>query len=122
MENSQSKDYVTEKVYAGLIAGCIPIYVGPPNKAEYLPSNKAVIDWGNVGSEEVLLQKLELLANDPEAYASRLAWKTQDVKQWNTGGLAAAVPQTLTCGRLLVQMARFDSPPLHQHTRTHTRH
>ena len=31
MENSLAEDYVTEKVYDALAAGCLPIYYGAPN-------------------------------------------------------------------------------------------
>lgn len=44
MENSLAMDYVSEKVYQGLAAGCLPIYWGAPNIRDLLPAPEAVID------------------------------------------------------------------------------
>eukprot|EP00884_Botryococcus_braunii_P004805 jgi/Botrbrau1/14325/Bobra.0287s0017.1 len=35
MENSLARGYVTEKVYDGLVAGCLPIYYGAPDIANF---------------------------------------------------------------------------------------
>lgn len=43
-ENSIARDYITEKLWRPLAAGAIPIYVGAPNVAEYLPHPMAAID------------------------------------------------------------------------------
>lgn len=43
MENTNMKDYVTEKLWQAFEAGCVPIYWGPPNVADVLP------DPGGVG-------------------------------------------------------------------------
>ncbi len=37
MENSLEKDYVTEKIWDALEAGCIPVYMGPLNIRTFLP-------------------------------------------------------------------------------------
>lgn len=37
LENSAEEDYVTEKLYHGLIAGAIPIYLGSPNVDDFVP-------------------------------------------------------------------------------------
>ena len=41
-ENSIEKDYVSEKVYAGLITGAVPIYFGAPNINSFVPSNSVI--------------------------------------------------------------------------------
>lgn len=41
-ENSVEKDYVTEKVYGGLINGAVPIYLGAPNVEEFVPSHSVI--------------------------------------------------------------------------------
>ncbi|KAI8621080.1 hypothetical protein BC830DRAFT_348320 [Chytriomyces sp. MP71] len=44
IENSVARDYVTEKVWDGLKAGCVPIYTGAPNfRQDFEPSNNSVI-------------------------------------------------------------------------------
>ena len=41
-ENSAEKDYVTEKVYGGLINGAVPIYLGAPNIEEFVPTHSVI--------------------------------------------------------------------------------
>lgn len=44
MENSNTRDYVTEKIWQALESGAVPVYVGAPNaKSDFLPSNDSVI-------------------------------------------------------------------------------
>ena len=42
-ENSNSRDYVTEKVFHGLHAGTVPVYMGAPNIDDFMPSSHAII-------------------------------------------------------------------------------
>ena len=44
IENSVAVDYVSEKVYDALVAGCLPIYLGAPNFQDFIPHPDAVID------------------------------------------------------------------------------
>jgi hypothetical protein len=41
-ENSREPDYVTEKLWQGLRAGAVPVYLGAPNVRLYLPEGAAV--------------------------------------------------------------------------------
>merc|ERR1712194_624984 len=41
-ENGNSQDYVTEKVYQALSAGTIPIYLGAPNVADFVPEDSVI--------------------------------------------------------------------------------
>ena len=41
-ENSVEKDYVTEKVYGGLINGAVPLYLGSPNIQEFVPTHSVI--------------------------------------------------------------------------------
>ncbi len=41
-ENSNEKDYVTEKVYGGLINGAVPLYLGASNVQEFVPSHSVI--------------------------------------------------------------------------------
>lgn len=88
MENSNLKDYVTEKVYDGLVAGCVPLYLGAPNIQDYIPDNNSIINVDQLGSVEALKDELERLAADNEAYAEKLSWKQKEEETWNPGDKA----------------------------------
>lgn len=50
IENAKNYDgYITEKIFDSFRAGCIPIYSGPPNIHDYIPSN-CYIDIENFSS------------------------------------------------------------------------
>lgn len=85
MENSITRDYVTEKVYDGLMAGCIPIYLGAPNIEDYVPDSNAIINYARLGSPEALKAELERLAADQESYEQKLLWKTASQHEWTAG-------------------------------------
>jgi hypothetical protein len=42
-ENSNERDYVTEKIFHALHVGSVPIYMGAPNIDEFLPHPLAAI-------------------------------------------------------------------------------
>jgi hypothetical protein len=43
MENSVRQDYMTEKMWDALAAGCIPIYLGSSNAPHIIPDPNSVI-------------------------------------------------------------------------------
>ena len=51
-ENSMVEDYVSEKMFEGLIAGSVPIYRGSQDIGQFLPSNMSVINVRAVEREE----------------------------------------------------------------------
>jgi hypothetical protein len=61
-ENSNCYDYVTEKPYDAFLGGAIPIYMGAPNVAEYLPENSFVDARGKTPVEMAHLLK-EIIQN-----------------------------------------------------------
>ncbi len=66
-ENSVEDDYVTEKVYAGLIAGAVPIYYGAQNIDQFVPSNsiiKVPYPFNNATILEVAGKIQDLLNNE----------------------------------------------------------
>ncbi|GFR51153.1 hypothetical protein Agub_g13508 [Astrephomene gubernaculifera] len=81
MENSITKDYITEKLWQALEAGCVPVYMGPHNIAEFLPDPEAIIDYNKLGSPEALMKELERLASDKAAYEAKLSWKSRRLEQ-----------------------------------------
>ncbi|GBF98947.1 hypothetical protein Rsub_12593 [Raphidocelis subcapitata] len=79
MENSVAMDYVSEKLWDALLAGCVPVYLGAPNVRAFLPDPDAAIIYGEgrIQTPEDLVAELERLASDPAAYAAKLAWKSK---------------------------------------------
>jgi len=43
MENSVRHDYVTEKIWDALAAGCIPIYLGSKTARHIIPDPQSII-------------------------------------------------------------------------------
>lgn len=43
MENSLSADYITEKLWDGLVAGCVPVYLGPKTARDIVPDPHSFI-------------------------------------------------------------------------------
>lgn len=97
MENSILTDYVSEKVYDGLIAGCVPIYLGAPNIHDFIPDNNSIVDYAKLGSPEALRDELERLASDEVAYTTKLVWKTRSSGTWNQGTVQCLQRNTSAC-------------------------
>ena len=77
MENSIAYDYISEKVWDGLAAGCLPVYRGAPNAADHLPIPEAALLYDALGgTPEALAAEIRRLAHDREAYDSRFVWRT----------------------------------------------
>jgi hypothetical protein len=86
MENSLEVDYVTEKMWDGLAAGCLPIYYGAPNIAEHLPMPNAVVDYRALGgTPEALAAELKRLMADKAAYEATMAWRTAPLASLGQG-------------------------------------
>eukprot|EP00899_Mesostigma_viride_P012486 jgi/Mesvir1/21238/Mv06671-RA.1 len=77
MENSNTVDYVTEKVYETLAAGCLPLYMGAPNIQEFLPYNvsRMIVDRRSFATEGEYFAEIQRLMHDDEAYEEYMAWK-----------------------------------------------
>eukprot|EP00741_Cyanophora_paradoxa_P024470 tig00022075_g23627.t1 len=75
-ENTNVLDYITEKVYEGLTAGTVPIYMGSPNIRDYMPDHKAVILVDDFPSVKELAEYLKYLDKNDTAYEEHLAWKS----------------------------------------------
>lgn len=85
MENSIARDYVSEKVYDALVAGCIPIYLGAPNVNEFIPHPSAILNYAALGSVQALVDELEGLALNETAYNTKLEWKQWPVDRYSPG-------------------------------------
>jgi hypothetical protein len=79
-ENSLCRDYVTEKLYDPLRAGCVPVYFGAPNVSSFVPGERCCIYVGDYESPRALADHLRRLAANEEAYAAYFAWKAQPLR------------------------------------------
>ncbi|GBF95372.1 glycosyltransferase [Raphidocelis subcapitata] len=88
MENSISYDYVTEKLWDGLVAGCVPIYHGTHAWADIVPDPSAVVVYGaggNASSVAELDALLDRVGSDKAAYERLLEWKRKPLEQLSPG-------------------------------------
>ena len=74
-ENNVIKDYVSEKVYDGVLAGTVPVYYGAPTIDKLLPSPNAVVKVNDFASPKELAAHLTAVGKDESKYASLLDWK-----------------------------------------------
>ena len=74
-ENSDEPDYVSEKVFHALEAGVLPVYMGAPNVADFLPTGSAVELRQFGGSLEKLAAHLNGLLDEPARYLEYFRWK-----------------------------------------------
>ncbi len=83
MENSNEIDYVSEKLWQALQAGCLPVYYGAPNIAEFLPVpiNKIIINYADFGSPKALSDELVRINNDVKLYEEFMEWKKLDPRK-----------------------------------------
>ncbi len=74
-ENCIDRDYVTEKWFDCLASGCVPVYLGAPNIADFAPSSDSYIDATKFADAAALAHHLRELAASPQAYAHHFDWK-----------------------------------------------
>lgn len=79
-ENSNEKDYITEKLWATFESGTIPVYMGAPNVQEHAPPN-SIISWHDFESTQALGEYLNKVANDRALYESYHAWRQQPLPE-----------------------------------------
>jgi hypothetical protein len=79
-ENSIAPDYVTEKFFAPLAAGSVPVYLGAPNVAAFAPGERCYLDVRDFAGPRDLAAHLTALAADEEAYEELLAWKRRPLR------------------------------------------
>lgn len=73
-ENQCENDYITEKLWATLEAGVVPVYYGAPNIAEHVPP-KSIIDANSFGTSQELAEYLNVVASNRTLYESYHEWR-----------------------------------------------
>jgi hypothetical protein len=85
IENSVDEDYVTEKLWDGLGAGCLPIYYGAPNVVrDFLPSPQAALLYDPAKPDE-LAETIKRLSSDNSLYEERMRWRSEPIERLAAG-------------------------------------
>eukprot|EP01032_Pedospumella_encystans_P015845 gene15845-18102_t len=96
-ENLSIEDYVSEKVFEGLIAGTLPVYKGAPSIHKFMPHNNSYID-ANAMDPKQLADKLTFLASNQEEYNKYFAFKSQALsKDFEDMALMSYVHPNVVC-------------------------
>uniref|UniRef100_A0A2C9V5A9 Fucosyltransferase n=1 Tax=Manihot esculenta TaxID=3983 RepID=A0A2C9V5A9_MANES len=74
-ENSNEEDYVTEKFFQSLVAGTIPVVVGPPNIQDFAPAPGSILHIKELEDVQSVAKSMNYLAENPDAYNHSLRWK-----------------------------------------------
>jgi hypothetical protein len=74
-ENSDYPYYITEKVFHGLLAGSVPVYIGDATHLKMIAPPRSIIYAEDYGSVEVLAAHLKTVSEDPALYQSYLEWR-----------------------------------------------
>ena len=84
MENSLCQDYVTEKAYAALARGVVPVLLSAPNARAYLPP-RSYVNVRDFSSVSALAAHLRALDANASAYAAYGAWRSVPFGKWAEG-------------------------------------
>jgi hypothetical protein len=75
-ENSDYPYYITEKVFHGLLAGSVPVYIGDATHLKMIAPPRSIIYAEDYGSVRILAAHLKAVASDPALYESYLEWRS----------------------------------------------
>lgn len=77
-ENSISTNYVTEKFYAPLLSGSVPVYLGAPDIELFTPSKEAYLDVHKYREPKEMAHDLLRYCSDEQLYKEIFfGWKTK---------------------------------------------
>ncbi|KAH3767477.1 glycoprotein 3-alpha-L-fucosyltransferase A [Pelomyxa schiedti] len=76
-ENSNTKDYVTEKLFATFVAGAVPIHMGIEDVHRFGPSPHSIISVHDFVSPQSLAAYLKMLDKNDTMYQEYLSWKVK---------------------------------------------
>lgn len=112
-ENLAVEDYVSEKVFEGLLAGTVPVYRGTSAIHRFLPGNSSIIDANNLSPKD-LADQLKRIGNDESEYKRFLKFKETGVrKEFEEVALRSYIhPNVLCrlCGYGLLARDSIDNP------------
>jgi hypothetical protein len=105
-ENSLTHDYVTEKFFDPLIVGCVPVYRGAPNIADFAPGERCFINAADFPGPRELAEHLLWLIRHPAEYEKYLDWKRHPLRRAFLEKIALTSPGPLT--RLCTKLRSMD--------------
>jgi hypothetical protein len=76
-ENSVYPWYITEKVFHGLAAGSVPVYIGDSVHLKHMAPPNSIIYADDFESVEALATHVKYVARDPALYEKYLEWRHQ---------------------------------------------
>ena len=76
-ENSVYPWYITEKVFHGLAAGSVPVYIGDSVHLKHMAPPNSIIYADNFESVEALAMRVKYVVRDPALYEKYLEWQHQ---------------------------------------------
>jgi hypothetical protein len=79
-ENLGVSDYVSEKVYEGLIAGTLPVYRGAESIAKFMPSRDSFINANQMTPKQIA-DLLTALSTDEKAYNKYFEYRSQPLSE-----------------------------------------
>ena len=79
-ENSAVEDYVSEKIFEGLLAGAVPVYRGAASIAKFMPGGDSFINANGMTPKQ-LAEHLTLINLNTTMYNSYLAYKNRPVPE-----------------------------------------
>jgi hypothetical protein len=108
-ENSNCAYYITEKVFHGLVAGSVPIYLGDADRLKLIAPLNSVIYASDFKDAAALAAYLKILIEDRQEYEKHLAWRTDKqaiqnleiimaASRWTDENLACAFCELLYAG------------------------
>lgn len=74
-ENSNCKDYVTEKLSTAYLAGVVPVVDGPSDYGPFIPNTHSVIRIDDFASPRELAEHLKMLLNNKSLYNEYLSFR-----------------------------------------------
>jgi hypothetical protein len=95
LENARCADYATEKALLALARGSVPVLLGAPNAADFLPARDAAVHVRDFRSARALAARLAELARDERQYAALHAWRARPLRSYGRAlrdALARAAP------------------------------
>uniref|UniRef100_A0A7S1RBQ0 Fucosyltransferase n=1 Tax=Alexandrium catenella TaxID=2925 RepID=A0A7S1RBQ0_ALECA len=94
-ENDVQDSYVTEKAIDGFAAGAVPLYLGAPNVADYVPADGfisagAVVesdDEARASALDALAERVRRAIENKTEWQGYMAWREQPLERLNGGAL-----------------------------------
>jgi hypothetical protein len=112
-ENNVIRDYVSEKVFDGLLSGSLPVYWGTGSVDQYMPDDHAVIKANAFDGPADLAAYLKEVASNKTLYDSFFRWKARKPEERFKRVLASTAYKYTSMCNVCEKLARKESvPPL----------